>query len=127
MAEKKQKEATPKEIRNRVKERVQKAKAAGTGFREFFATTATEFPQLKEATVYQWWQAVKGGGSETRRNNATAGHDARNPSERLALLLKKEGALVDKVRRVQAELASVRREVETLWNSRQKGTQATAE
>ena len=29
MAEKKQKEATPKEIRNRVKERVQKAKAAG--------------------------------------------------------------------------------------------------
>lgn len=123
MAEKKPKELTASEIRNLVKERIKEAKAAGTGFKEFFATLAIEHPTLKEATVYAWWQGVKNDAEVPDKKATTSTKDA-NPSEKLAALLRKEGLLVDKVRQAQAELATVRREVESLWSSRQRITEA---
>ena len=116
MAEKKQKELTASEIRNLVKERIKDAKAAGTNFKEFFATVALEFP-IKESTVYQWWQGVKNDAEVPDKKSTTSSKDT-NPAEKLAALLRKEGLLVDKVRQAQAELAQVRKQVENLWKQR---------
>lgn len=124
MAEKKPKEATASEIRDAVKERIKDAKAAGTSFKEFFATIALEHPHLKEATVYGWFQSAKDDAEKPDKKIAAQSTKDANPSEKLALLLRKEGLLVDKVRQAQAELATVRREVESLWTSRQKITEA---
>lgn len=124
MAEKKQKEQTASEIRNLVKERIKEAKAADTNFKEFFATLAIEFPNLKENTTYQWWQSVKSQTGTSDKKSATSTKETECPSERLAQLLKKEGSLVEKVRQAQAELTTVRRDVESLWAARQKVTEA---
>ena len=42
-----------------------------------------------------------------------------NPSEKLALLLRKEGALAGKVRKAQAELRAAQAEIAKLWNERE--------
>jgi hypothetical protein len=114
MAEKKQKELT--EIRNLVKERIKEAKSADTNFKDFFATLAIEHPTLKEATVYAWWQSMKDDTENPDKKTAT--QPTGNNSEKLAAMLRKEGQLVQKVQQAHAELATVRKQVETLWKTR---------
>ncbi len=43
-----------------------------------------------------------------------------NPSEKLALLLRKEGMLAAKVRKAQAELRTAQTEIAKLWAERQE-------
>jgi hypothetical protein len=43
-----------------------------------------------------------------------------NPSERLALLLRKESMLAVKVRKAQDELRAAQQEISTLWEERQE-------
>ena len=42
-----------------------------------------------------------------------------NPSEKLALLLRKEGMLAAKVRKAQGELRAAQSEIARLWNERE--------
>lgn len=41
-----------------------------------------------------------------------------NPSEKLALLLRREGLLAAKVKKAQDELRTIRKDIQTLWEAR---------
>ncbi len=124
MAEKKQtgKAYRPsKEERESVKTLILEAKRKGLGFKAFMVDLATAMPDFKarDTTVYSWWQSVKVDKKAPEERPKTT--DNVNVSERLSVLLRKEGALRAKVTGAQTELDTVQAEINELWAVREKG------
>ena len=99
------------EDKEAVIERIKEAKEQGQTFKPFFDDLVQEYPNLKGATVYQWWQ-----------NTSTEGgaNGSATVSDRLALLLRKEGIIEVRIRNMQQQLDAVRKETAELWAKRGK-------
>ncbi len=98
------------EDKEAVLERIKEAKEQGQTFKPFFDELVQEYPSLKAATVYQWFQAASVGGV----------NGAATVSDRLAQLLRKEGIIEVRIRNMQQQLEAVRKETAELWATRGK-------
>ena len=112
-----------KEEREGTKEQMAEAKGNGVSFDDFFEELLAELPKLKKATAYGWWQSVSGTAS-TKGGKPKAEPPKEkskgNPSERLANLLRKEGALQTRLVQAREELKGEQADIQSLWKAREK-------
>jgi hypothetical protein len=110
-----------KDDREAVKKRMAKAKARRVSFDDFFSELEKQYPELKKATAYGWWNAA--GDVAEPKSEGPKGKGPTpisNPSEELANLLRKEGVLQGRVAKARSELAAVQGAIRGLWEAREK-------